>query len=98
MGRRERGYPEESEECASSFFCFLPFSPVFTTLIMRFNAIIALTVSLVAAGPAAAINIISSNDDGWAEVNIRALFDALTSAGHTTVVSAPAENESGTGW
>lgn len=44
-----------------------------------------------------AINIISSNDDGWAEVNIRALFDSLGEAGHSVVVSAPAENQSGMG-
>lgn len=44
-----------------------------------------------------AVNIISSNDDGWAEVNIRALFESLGDAGHSVVVSAPAENQSGTG-
>ncbi|GKZ26090.1 hypothetical protein AbraIFM66951_009970 [Aspergillus brasiliensis] len=44
-----------------------------------------------------AINIISSNDDGWAEINIRTLYDALTAADHSVVISAPAENESGTG-
>ncbi|PWY75396.1 acid phosphatase precursor [Aspergillus heteromorphus CBS 117.55] len=44
-----------------------------------------------------AINIISSNDDGWAEINIRTLYDSLTAAGHSVVLSAPAENESGTG-
>ncbi|KAJ5354929.1 hypothetical protein N7541_005973 [Penicillium brevicompactum] len=44
-----------------------------------------------------AVNIVSSNDDGWAEVNIRALFESLGDAGHSVVVSAPAENQSGTG-
>ncbi|PYH49792.1 5'/3'-nucleotidase SurE [Aspergillus saccharolyticus JOP 1030-1] len=44
-----------------------------------------------------AINIVSSNDDGWAEINIRELYDSLTAAGHSVVISAPAENESGTG-
>lgn len=44
-----------------------------------------------------AVNIISSNDDGWAEINLRSLYSALTSAGHSVVVSAPAENQSGTG-
>lgn len=61
---------------------------------MRFNPSTAVVASLSLAN---AINIISSNDDGWAEVNIRALYDALDSAGHETVVSAPAENQSGTG-
>ncbi|KAF4218957.1 hypothetical protein CNMCM8980_008257 [Aspergillus fumigatiaffinis] len=46
---------------------------------------------------AQAINIVSSNDDGWAEINIRQFYKALTAAGHSVVVSAPAENQSGTG-
>lgn len=46
---------------------------------------------------ASAVNIISSNDDGWAEANLRAIFDSLGAAGHSVVVSAPAENQSGTG-
>ncbi|KAJ5618480.1 acid phosphatase precursor [Penicillium herquei] len=64
---------------------------------MRLNTGTAIAASLLLASPINAINIISSNDDGWAEVNIRALYDALNAAGHTTVVSAPAEDESGTG-
>lgn len=46
---------------------------------------------------AQAVNIISSNDDGWAEKNIRTLYDSLTTAGHQVVISAPAENQSGKG-
>ncbi|KAL5360602.1 survival protein sure-like phosphatase/nucleotidase [Aspergillus floccosus] len=46
---------------------------------------------------AQAVNIVSSNDDGWAEKNIRTLYDSLTAAGHEVVISAPAENQSGTG-
>jgi 5'/3'-nucleotidase SurE len=46
---------------------------------------------------AQAVNIISSNDDGWAEINIRQFYKTLTAAGHSVVVSAPAENQSGTG-
>ncbi|KAF7122786.1 hypothetical protein CNMCM5793_000896 [Aspergillus hiratsukae] len=46
---------------------------------------------------AQAINIVSSNDDGWAEINIRQFYKTLTAAGHSVVVSAPAENQSGTG-
>lgn len=54
---------------------------------------------VLAALPAAvhAVNIVLSNDDGWAEINIRQLYSALTSAGNDVVLSAPAENESGTG-
>ncbi|KAL4907867.1 hypothetical protein BDW74DRAFT_113130 [Aspergillus multicolor] len=54
-------------------------------------------LALAALPLASAINIISSNDDGWAEINIRQLFSALTSAGHSVVLSAPAENKSGSG-
>ena len=46
---------------------------------------------------ARAVNIISSNDDGWAESNIRALYDSLTAAGNSVVLSAPADNQSGKG-
>ncbi|KAF9884242.1 hypothetical protein FE257_001974 [Aspergillus nanangensis] len=46
---------------------------------------------------AQAVNIVSSNDDGWAEKNIRVLYDSLTAASHRVVISAPAENQSGTG-
>ena len=42
-------------------------------------------------------NVVLSNDDGWAEKNIRVFYTALTQAGDSVVLSAPAENESGTG-
>ncbi|KAL8690578.1 MAG: hypothetical protein Q9218_004012 [Villophora microphyllina] len=42
-------------------------------------------------------NIVLSNDDGWAEINIRAFYNDLTRAGNSVILSAPAENESGTG-
>ena len=42
-------------------------------------------------------NVVLSNDDGWAEINIRAFYSSLTAAGDSVVLSAPAENESGTG-
>lgn len=61
---------------------------------MRFRAVSgALLLPLCSQ----AVNIISSNDDGWAEVNIRSLYSALTAAGHSVVISAPAEDESATG-
>ena len=44
-----------------------------------------------------AAKIIQSNDDGWAEINIREFYDALKAAGHQSIISAPAENQSGTG-
>ncbi|KAL5380509.1 hypothetical protein DPSP01_007827 [Paraphaeosphaeria sporulosa] len=46
---------------------------------------------------ASAANILLSNDDGWAELNIRTFYDALTSSGNSVVISAPADNKSGTG-
>ncbi len=42
-------------------------------------------------------NVVLSNDDGWAEKNIRVFYTALTQVGDSVVLSAPAENESGTG-
>jgi hypothetical protein len=44
-----------------------------------------------------AINIVLSNDDGWAEKNIRVFYDSLTASGQNVVISAPADNKSGTG-
>lgn len=41
--------------------------------------------------------ILQSNDDGWAELYVRSFHDALNEAGHDVVLSAPAENMSGTG-
>jgi broad specificity polyphosphatase/5'/3'-nucleotidase SurE len=56
------------------------------------------SILLGAAFPLAhAIRIIHGNDDGWAEVQVRTFFNSLTAAGHQVVLSAPAENQSGTG-
>lgn len=41
--------------------------------------------------------ILQSNDDGWAELYIRSFNDALNDAGHDVVLSAPAENKTGSG-
>lgn len=51
----------------------------------------------LAAGGSHGIRIIQSNDDGWAELNIREFHSMLTDAGHDAVISAPAENMSGKG-
>ncbi|KAI0085583.1 sure-like protein [Irpex rosettiformis] len=42
-------------------------------------------------------NIVLTNDDGWAVAQIRAQNDALKAAGFSVVLSAPTQNESGTG-
>ncbi|KAI1489828.1 survival protein sure-like phosphatase/nucleotidase [Biscogniauxia mediterranea] len=41
--------------------------------------------------------ILQSNDDGWAELFVRSFNDALKEAGHDVVLSAPADNKSGSG-
>ncbi|KAK2607569.1 hypothetical protein N8I77_006233 [Diaporthe amygdali] len=51
----------------------------------------------LAASGSHGIRIIQSNDDGWAELNIREFHSRLIEAGHDAVVSAPAENMSGKG-
>ncbi|KZV97839.1 acid phosphatase [Exidia glandulosa HHB12029] len=59
-----------------------------------------ITFFVVAAGAAssvAAINVIMSNDDGWASCNIRASFDELRRAGFNAVISSPAVGRSGAG-
>ena len=45
--------------------------------------------------PALGANILVSNDDGWATSNIRSLYAELNSTGHNVILSAPAENKSG---
>jgi hypothetical protein len=41
------------------------------------------------------VRIIQSNDDGWAESNVRTLFNTLADAGHDMILSGPAEQNSG---
>ncbi|KAF2841150.1 putative acid phosphatase [Patellaria atrata CBS 101060] len=52
-------------------------------------------IYLLLAGTSTAIKVVQSNDDGWAVSNVRTLFDVLTAAGHDVILSAPAENKSG---
>lgn len=59
---------------------------------MRFEYVQAL---LVAPLTVEAARIVMSNDDGWAAKNIRVFYDTLTAAGQDAVISAPAENKSG---
>ena len=60
---------------------------------MRYTALAFGLLPLIVKGT----NVVLSNDDGWAEINIRAFYNALTSGGDSVVISAPAENKSGTG-
>jgi broad specificity polyphosphatase/5'/3'-nucleotidase SurE len=41
------------------------------------------------------VRIIHGNDDGWAELYVRSTNAALKAAGHEVILSAPAENKSG---
>lgn len=59
---------------------------------MRYTLLIAAALPL-----AQGIRIVQGNDDGWAEANLRTFFNVLTAAGNQVVLSAPAENQSGTG-
>ncbi len=52
-------------------------------------------LALLPALGAHSIRIIQSNDDGWAEQYARSFHDALISSGHDAVLSAPADNKSG---
>ncbi|KAI5918977.1 survival protein sure-like phosphatase/nucleotidase [Camillea tinctor] len=56
-----------------------------------------LLAALLPALGAHGVRILQSNDDGWAEQSIRSLNDALNKAGYDVILSAPAENGSGTG-
>jgi len=58
-----------------------------------------LSAVLAIANVCYSTNIILSNDDGWAELNIRQFFKSLTSHpfNFNVVLSAPSENKSGTG-
>ncbi|KAK4129922.1 survival protein sure-likephosphatase/nucleotidase-like protein [Trichocladium antarcticum] len=60
---------------------------------MRVGSFLAFVPVLGAHG----IRIIQSNDDGWAEQYARSFHDALIATGHDVVLSAPAENKSGSG-
>ncbi|KAM4066523.1 survival protein surE domain-containing protein [Hirsutella rhossiliensis] len=56
-----------------------------------------LLLSLPLAPCSHAIRIVQSNDDGWAELHLRTLNDVLRAANHTVLLSAPADNKSGSG-
>ncbi|EJD00402.1 sure-like protein [Fomitiporia mediterranea MF3/22] len=57
----------------------------------------ALVLNALPALVLAQTKVLISNDDGWATANIRALYAGLRDEGLNVVLSAPAENQSGTG-
>jgi 5'-nucleotidase len=66
------------------------------TLLSTFRLTAALCVGL-SAFPASALNILLCNDDGITAANIRALKQKLIAAGHSAVIAAPIDNQSGRG-
>jgi 5'/3'-nucleotidase SurE len=65
----------------------------------HFRAALALTIGLALAPSSAlaGLNILVSNDDGFDQPGIQALAAALSAAGHTVTVVAPATEQSGKG-
>jgi 5'-nucleotidase len=59
------------------------------------KALVSITF-VILAGPAAALNIVLTNDDGFETANIQALHEALVEAGHDVILSAPYSGQSGT--
>ncbi|KAI0334145.1 sure-like protein [Cubamyces sp. BRFM 1775] len=57
----------------------------------------ALAALLMTSSEAVAQKVLLTNDDGWAVAQIRAQYDSLVQEGYNVVLSAPAENKSGTG-
>ncbi|KAF8606448.1 sure-like protein [Ceratobasidium sp. AG-I] len=45
----------------------------------------------------APLKVLIGNDDGWAEANVRAFYQTLSTSGYNVVLSAPVQNQSGTG-
>src|SRR5690606_2307450 len=61
------------------------------------NKLMALVLGLACASPAAALDILLTNDDGYDHPNIRALYRHLVEAGHNVHVAAPWKEQSGRG-
>jgi len=60
-------------------------------------AFILAAAAIATPAHAQALNILISNDDGFESANIRALFEKLVAAGHSVIISAPTQNQSGQG-
>ncbi|MDO8860158.1 5'/3'-nucleotidase SurE [Haliea sp. E1-2-M8] len=56
-----------------------------------------LVLATLAAGPALALNILLTNDDGWQAPGIQSAYKALTAAGHKVTLVAPLSDQSGRG-
>ncbi|MBV6416948.1 MAG: 5'/3'-nucleotidase SurE [Steroidobacteraceae bacterium] len=62
--------------------------------VLRAGCVLA---TLLVANQALALNILLTNDDGFESAQIRALYASLEARGHSVVISAPAQNHSGSG-
>ena len=58
---------------------------------------LVLALALNGAATVQAYSVLLVNDDGWAAPGIQAVFKALTEAGHTVTLVAPATQQSGKG-
>jgi 5'-nucleotidase len=67
------------------------------TIVCRLSAALLVLPLALASAPADAINILLCNDDGISAANVRALKQKLVEAGHSVIVSAPVDNQSGRG-
>ncbi|BAI99992.1 5'/3'-nucleotidase SurE [Shewanella violacea] len=53
--------------------------------------------ALLVSAPAAALNIVLTNDDSWNTHNIKAMKEALVAKGHDVIMAAPCTGQSGKG-
>lgn len=53
--------------------------------------------ALLVSAPAAALNIVLTNDDSWNTHNIKAMKEALVAKGHDVIMTAPCTGQSGKG-
>jgi 5'-nucleotidase len=63
----------------------------------KLASLLSLTLTLAVAAPAQALNIVVTNDDGFEASFIHALYQRLKAAGHSVIISAPAQDNSGQG-
>ncbi|EED81113.1 predicted protein [Postia placenta Mad-698-R] len=64
---------------------------------MLSSAWLRLALVFASISTISAKDVLLTNDDGWADAQIRAQYDELTRAVFNVVLSSPSENQSGTG-
>lgn len=63
----------------------------------KLTSLLGLSLALAIAAPAQALNIVVSNDDGFEASFIHALYQRLKAAGHSVIISASTQDNSGQG-